>query len=493
MSSIKVKNSEGFDRIPQRILVDGANELKLPLSILFAKIYDQKKIPEQWLIAKIIPIHKKGAKHHVENYRPVANLCSTSKIFERLILKRIQVIELDNNADLTGKQQHGFKKGKSTTSLALQLQSLIARALDDDNFVLMASLDLSAAFDVVDIGLLMQRLRIIGLPEDILSLIEIWLRNRVYYVEINGQVSKLFDIEHGTIQGSILGPVLYAIFVCPLFDLTDLSNFADDNYALTWNKNKELAVTSMVSKLAQIVKWLSDSGLKVNETKTELCLFYRKDTPPIEIIINNALIKSSNEMNLLGITFDRKMTWSIHISKQINKVNKALHVIKLIKKYFTQAEILTLITTNFFSILYYNSEVWHLPTLKPEIKQHLLSASANALKLAQHYPDRMESFINVHKSVRRATPEKILIFKHAVLLHKLFNTQTPSLEWSDLHFKQTFGRRQNLFNLIKSQKFKVGDNILSNRLSILNNKIKLEDLNLSLNSFKTKYKQIFLC
>ena len=109
-------------------------------------------------------------------------------------------------------------------------------------------------------------------------------------------------------------------------------------------------------------------------------------------------------------------------ANKINKANKALHAIKLIKKYFTQAEILTLITTNFFSILYYNSEVWHLPTLKPEIKQHLLSASANALKLAQHYPDRMESFINVHKSVKRATPEKILLFKHAVLLHKLFNT-----------------------------------------------------------------------
>ena len=135
--------------------------------------------------------------------------------------------------------------------------------------------------------------------------------------------------------------------------------------------------------LTLIINWLSDSGLKVNETKTELCLFYRKDTPPIEIIINNALIKSSNEMKMLGIKFDRKITWSIHISKQINKANKALHAIKLIKKYFTQAEILTLITTNFFSILYYNSEVWHLPTLNPEIKQHLLSASANALKLVQ--------------------------------------------------------------------------------------------------------------
>ena len=186
------------------------------------------------------------------------------------------------------------------------------------------------------------------------------------------------------------------------------------------------------------------------------------------------------------------MTWSVHISKQINKANKTLHAIKLTKKYFTPTEVLILITTNFFSILYLNCKVWHLPTLKPKIKQHPLSASANALKLAQHYPKWMESSVNIHKNVNRATPEKVLIFKHAVILHKLFNTKTSSLEWADLHFKQTFGQRQTFFNLIKSSNYKVGNNILTNRQSILNNKIKLKDLNLSLNSFKTKYKQILL-
>ena len=418
IKNIKIKNCEGYDRIPQRVLVDGYTILETPLGVLFEKIYNQKTIPQQWLISKITPIHKKGQKTPIENYRPIANLCSTSKIFERLILKRIQSIELANDVDITGKQQHGFKKCKSTTTLALQIQSLIARALDEDNHVLMASIDLSAAFDVVNIGLLVKRLKIIGLPDDLVTLIEIWLKHRVFYVEIDGIVSKLYDLNHGTIQGSILGPILYAIYVSPLFDLTDISNFADDNFALTWSKCKQTAITQMEAKLSIVTKWLSGSGLKVNEQKTELCHFYRKDTPPVEITLNNAKIKSSFEMNVLGVLFDSKLTWANHVSKQINKANKALHAIKLIKKYFNPSEILTLLTSNFYSVLYYNSEVWHLPTLKPQIKQLILSASANALKCSQRKPDPMQSFLNIHLEAKRATPEKFMIYKHAILLHK---------------------------------------------------------------------------
>ena len=144
-----------------------------------------------------------------------------------------------------------------------------------------------------------------------------------------------------------MGPILYAIFVSPLFDITDLSNFADDNYALTCSKFKESAITLMESKITTITNWLSGSGLKVNEEKTELCLFYRKECPPIEISINNKLIRSYGTMNVLGVTFDSRLNWSAHISNQINKANKALHAIRLIKKYFTP-KILTLLTSNFF-------------------------------------------------------------------------------------------------------------------------------------------------
>ena len=88
VKGLKMKNTEGYDRIPQRIIIDGLESLGKPLEKLFAMIYRDKKVLGQWLISKIIPVHKKGDKKCIENYRPVANLCSVSKIFEKLILKR---------------------------------------------------------------------------------------------------------------------------------------------------------------------------------------------------------------------------------------------------------------------------------------------------------------------------------------------------------------------------------------------------------------------
>ena len=120
MQTLKIKNCEGHDRIPLRILADGKQFLLKPL---FQKIYQTKQIPEQWLISKIIPIHKKGPTKNIENYRPIANLCSCSKIFEKLILQRIRNLEFDNNIDLTGKSQHGFKPKQSTLTAGLQVQT----------------------------------------------------------------------------------------------------------------------------------------------------------------------------------------------------------------------------------------------------------------------------------------------------------------------------------------------------------------------------------
>ena len=132
--------------------------------------------------------------------------------------------------------------------------------------------------------------------------------------------------------------------------------------------------------------------------------------------------------------------------------------------------------------------MWHIPKLKTELKQIILSSSANTLKLTQKSPNRYESFIDIHKSCNKALPNQIINYKHAILLHKTYN----SMDWIELNFTQTFTSRQSYFNSIKSSNYKVGDNLISTRLSILNHKIPLNDLNLSLDSFKVKYKSVFL-
>ena len=253
---LKIKNCEGHDRIPQRLLTDGIHILIKPLTVLFSKIYMQMNIPQQWLFSKIVPVPKKGIKSKIENYRPIANLCSTTKIFEKLILQRILQIEKDNNVDITGPQQHGFKKGHSTNTAGLALQTIIASALDEDSFALMASIDLSAAFDLVNIELLLKRMKIMGLPNDIMELVEKWLTTRYYYVSIKGNNSYVHLSRVGTIQGSILGPILYAIYTSPLFDLQKMTSFADDTYIVRWNKTLTQLIIDMQKSLEMITKWL---------------------------------------------------------------------------------------------------------------------------------------------------------------------------------------------------------------------------------------------
>jgi hypothetical protein len=171
-------------------------------------IYNEKMIPDQWRIAKTIPVFKnKGDKKDVENYRPIANLCAGSKVFKKLILKRILEIKKDSNTDITGVNQHGFKKARSASTLTTKIQSQIPRALDEDNYVLLAILDLSTAFDIININLLLKRLNIIGLPQDVIDLVGVWLMERSFYVSIGGLNSLIFDLLLGTVQGSILGPI----------------------------------------------------------------------------------------------------------------------------------------------------------------------------------------------------------------------------------------------------------------------------------------------
>ena len=128
----------------------------------------------------------------------------------------------------------------------------------------------------------------------------------------------------------------------------------------------------MEAKLARVESWLKKSGMKVNDAKTCLCLFYNKDTAPIKLVLNNCVIKSEKKINVLGVLFDQKLQWSDQVAHTVLKSTKALNAIKLIRKFFTTRELLQIITSNFYSTFYYNSEIWLLQSLKANLKLNLI-------------------------------------------------------------------------------------------------------------------------
>ncbi len=197
-------------------------------------------------------------------------------------------------------------------------------------------------------------------------------------------------------------------------------------------------------------------------------------------------------MNVLGVIFDQKLQWSNQIASCASKSSKALCAIKLIRRYFSTKELLQLITSNFYSILYYNSEIWHLPTLKFNLKRKLLSLSANALKVCMKYDTSMISFETIHELNNRAVPKKYMLYRHALTLYKILNSHDYSLEWCSINFNQIFTSRQTNFMAVNNSVLKVGQNAFANRTFKLNNKIPLSWFNNGVETFKIKCKKEFL-
>ena len=150
----------------------------------------------------------------------------------------------------------------------------------------------------------------------------------------------------------------------------------------------------------------------------------------------------------------------------------------------------TFLTSNYYSSLYYNSEIWLSNGIKHEIKQSLLSASANAIRSCVPLSNRYISFIAIHKECKQFTPTQMAHYKLSILLHKLYNSEHQNTDWRDLANLIIITRRQTKFRTFKSNNYKIGMNVLINRFHSLNDLIELKDLDSTLPCFKRKMKDV---
>ena len=186
------------------------------------------------------------------------------------------------------------------------------------------------------------------------------------------------------------------------------------------------------------------------------------------------------------------MQWKAHIDTAIKSAISTLFAIKIIRKYFNTAELKTLLTSLYFSKLYYADEIRHLPGLSRQLKKNLKFASANAPKMCVPNLTVFHTHTQIHNLAGRALPEQMCIYRHALSLYKMFKNQSPDNEFMHLNFQLNDNQRSTKVSFHKMQNYDVGKNILINRLTELNNKIEKSWLDLSWNSYKVKCKELFL-
>jgi len=492
IKSLKPKKSFGFDRTPLIVLKDGYDVIGTSLLNLMEKIYKSNEIPDQWKVARIVPIHKKGNKAMLENYRPISNLCSMAKIFERLILEHIQTLQVNYEKDFTGTEQHGFKKGSSTTTAMLQIQAKIAESQEAGNITSLISLDLSSAFDVVNHELLIKRLKKVGLPNDLIKLIREWLNKREACVEIEGESSYFYKITKGTIQGSVLGPVLFAIFIKDLMRIEPVTIYADDNYLVSGAKTLEELKHKTEQEANKLVKWFTNSGLKVNVTKTELVIF-SKNTNLLSIKLDGCEVKSKTTMKVLGVIFDSKQDWSAHINDVINKVSKTQFGLRCLKKYLSINELLNLVTSLGMSRLYYGAPVWLSRGLHEINQRKLMRASAGLIRSCLTAQDWTGvSFVDIHELSGKATPMMMSDYYQAIALKNIYESGNPELVWLKLQVNCRINRRSGSIIFGNGSINLHGKHNLANRLQHVSTRLPHGWEQLSESAFKRLAKRTFI-
>ena len=327
IKKLDVNKSEGPDKINGRIIFELHDVIVKPLTILFNNSLKYKKVPDAWKLAHVAPIHKKGNRKLVANYRPVSLTSVTCKLMEKIICSYItNHITVNSYFSMA---QHGFIKGRSITTQLLEIMDQWTLAFDNNNQIDCLYLDFKKAFDSVSHKLLVYKLKMYNISESIISWIESFVHNRKQAVQISGTKSKWTVVKSGVPQGSILGPLLFLLFINDIPSLvnSNVMLFADDTKI--WRKiQDENDILILQQDLKIIEHWCKTWKLYLN---TEKCKYMEITTGEFNDTIYKLSDKEMTKVKFekdIGIIFDSKLEFDRHILEKANKANSTFGMIR---------------------------------------------------------------------------------------------------------------------------------------------------------------------
>jgi len=368
LSRINVSKAPGPDNIPTKILKDYAPLIVDSITTLFNKSLTQGKLPPSWKHANVIPLHKKGSKSQATNYRPISLLPIISKILERCLYNKI----IDFILPKLAAQQHGFLRGRSTTTQLLSVLTNINNILDKGDQTDVIYFDLSKAFDSVPHHLLIHKLKSFGINGKLLDWLSDYLTSRFQRVLVNGTHSAWLPVTSGVPQGSILGPLLFLLYINDLPTVlshdTICAIFADDT-KICRHMRTQHDFNALQLDINNLHAWSKVWGLKFNETKCTVLSIKRNHKPTLfNYTMANAPLPRETNMNDLGIIVNEHLKWNNHIDNICTKANQRLWLVyRTLGNNTTQKAKLVTYMAMVRSLLEYATPVW-----SPNTKENLI-------------------------------------------------------------------------------------------------------------------------